>query len=104
MKLEDLLAQARDIWGSDVMTADEIAVAMGVVYGDICRVIRDESEKRQVDEQELKKELGNMIFSSIRWADDLGFDAVECVSLATDSQKAYVYRRSSNSDDQICKK
>ena len=38
-------------------------------------------------DEELKKELGNIIFSTIRWCDDLGYDPEECIRLAIDSQK-----------------
>ncbi len=36
--VKELLAKGREIWGDRRMTLPEIAVAMGVVYGDICRV------------------------------------------------------------------
>jgi len=72
MKIEDLLKRARELW-PNASTEQEIAVAMGVVYGDICRYVRDHSEGKAVEEEEFKKELGNIIFSTIRWCDDMGF-------------------------------
>ena len=41
-------------------------------------------------EMELKKELGNMIFSTIRWCDDLSFNPEECIELARKAQKEFV--------------
>jgi len=38
----------------------------------------------------LKKELGNMIFSNIRWCDDLGYDPEECIKIAIDCQEKFV--------------
>jgi len=35
--------------------------------------------------RELKKELGNIIFSTIRWVDDLGLDVLECLDLAIEA-------------------
>lgn len=66
------------------MTLNEIVVAMGVVYGDLCRQARD-----GVEDDELKKELGNMIVSSIRWCDDLGLDPNECIEKALAAQKKF---------------
>lgn len=62
---------------------------MGKVFGDICRYARDEKTTDAASEIELKKELGNMIFSTIRWCDDLGFDPQECVDAAIEAQKEY---------------
>ena len=89
MKVEELLDRARKIW-PETMSEQEIAIAMGVVYGDICRYVRDNSEGKNTDQAELKKELGNMIFSSIRWCDDFGFTPEECINLAIEAQEKYV--------------
>jgi hypothetical protein len=88
MNVDDLLRQSRNIW-PESMSEQEIAIAMGVIYGDICRYVRDHTEDKQVDEAELKKELGNMIFSSLRWCVDLGFSPEECIKLAIETQKKY---------------
>jgi len=71
------------------MTLPEIVTAMGVNYGDICRYARDKSEGKKVDETELKKELGNTVFSLIRWMDDLGYSAEDCIALARQAQTRY---------------
>ena len=63
---------------------------MGKVFGDICRWQRN--AKKDVaahTDDELKKELGNIIFSTIRWCDDLGYDPEECIDLAIKSQKEF---------------
>lgn len=80
------MKEARTIWGDLQMDKQEIAVALGVVYGDICRQIRDGFS----DDEELKKECGNVVFSMIRWMSDLGFEAEECISKAIDAQRSYV--------------
>lgn len=85
MTVGELQAEARRIWGEQPMGPRAIAVAMGVVYGDICREARD----RRLAEQ-MRKELGNMIFSTIRWCGDLGFDPEECIRLAIQCQKEFV--------------
>jgi len=89
MTLHTLLAVSRDIWrGWRVMTHDEVIVAMGVVYGDICRAKRD-----RLGREELQKELGNMILSTIRWADDLGFSLDDCISSAIHAQRDFADRK-----------
>jgi len=89
MTIDDLLKQARSIWGNKRMTLDQIVIANGVTTGDIHRYARDKSEGKSVDEHELKKELGNIIFSTIRWCDDLGFSPEDCIKLAKDAQTNY---------------
>ena len=63
---------------------------MGKVFGDICRWERNASKDKVFHtDEELKKELGNTIFSMIRWCDDLGHDPEECIKLAIESQKRF---------------
>lgn len=90
MTVEELLKQAHEIWGSKRMSLEEIVIASGVNMGDIHRYTRDKAEGKTVDETELKKELGNTIFSFIRWCDDLGFDPIECIELAKQAQTKYL--------------
>lgn len=82
--LQKLLEQGREIWGDLRMQPDEIVVALGVVYGDICRQVRD-----GVDDEQMQKELGNALFSLIRWIDDFGYDAEECIERAMLAQQAF---------------
>jgi hypothetical protein len=71
------------------MSLNEIAVANGVTQGDIYRITRDNNEGGSINKEELKKELGNIIFSTIRWCDDLGFNPEECIELAKQAQNHY---------------
>lgn len=86
--IDRLLAQVRAIW-PEVMIEQEIAVAMGVVYGDICRWVRDHSEGKPVYADDLERELGNLILSTIRWCDDLGFSPQGCIQSAMAAQERY---------------
>jgi hypothetical protein len=90
MKIKNLLVQGRRIWGEKKLTLGEIIVRMGKVFGDICRWERNAKKDKDVhNDEELKKELGNIIFSTIRWCDDLGYDPEECVNIAVDCQKKF---------------
>jgi hypothetical protein len=93
MTIQELLTTARKIWGNRKMTLEEIVVAQGVTTGDIHRYLRDKKEGKPVDEAVLKKELGNTIFSMIRWCDDLGYSPEECIQLAQAAQMAYQNRK-----------
>lgn len=86
---DDLLKEARQIWGNRKLPLSEIIIALGVVYGDICRWERDSKLGLKPKEQELKKELGNIILSTVRWIDDLGFDYQVCLDLAKTSQTKF---------------
>lgn len=93
MTIQTLLKDARRIWQHRTMSLDEIAIAAGVVVGDIQRYARDTNEGKAPDPTDLKKELGNIIFSTIRWCDDLGYDPEECIKLAQQAQTAYQTRK-----------
>ena len=90
MNIENLLKQGREIWGDQKLNLAQIIVRMGKVFGDLCRWERDAIKDQSVHtDDELKKELGNIIFSTIRWCDDLGYDPEECVQKAIDCQKTF---------------
>lgn len=89
MTLQELLATERSIWGDDTQELEHIVVCMGKTYGDIAKQARNKLEKGEIDEAELKKELGNMIASTTRWIDDLGFSVEDCIDSALESQRAY---------------
>jgi len=78
------------MWGNDKLNLSQIIVRMGKIFGDICRWERNEKKDQNIhNDEELKKELGNMIFSSIRWCDDLGYNPEECIEKAKECQKKY---------------
>ena len=87
MEIKSLLREGCAIW-SDRYTLDKIVHCMGKVFGDICKNARNQ-KPGDYNEGELKKELGNIIFSTIRWCDDLGFDPEECIILAKKCQKIF---------------
>ena len=91
MDIKSLLKKSRQIWKTKKCSLPEIVIRLGKIFGDICRVARNEPKDQEVaqDEKELKKELGNVIFSTIRWCDDLGFDPEECIDLAIEAQEKY---------------
>lgn len=91
--LSALRVQGRQIWGDTKHTLPEIAVRLMVGVGDLARQAR-ESASTQVSanhnyNRELKKELGNTLFSTIRWIDDLGLDVLECLDLAIEAQEKF---------------
>lgn len=76
--------------GGQRLTLDEIIVRLNVIVGDMSRASRDSQEKHKpTNERELKKEMGNIIFSMIRWCDDLDYDPKDCVALARQAQIRY---------------
>jgi hypothetical protein len=91
--LKALLADARGIWGDRRMSLPEIAVALGVVHGDICRLARDDQEGLPATRLDLERELGNLILSAIRWADDQHLGLSDCLHRAELAQRAYVEKR-----------
>ncbi|MFA5916861.1 MAG: hypothetical protein WC850_01345 [Candidatus Gracilibacteria bacterium] len=90
MNIQDLLKQSREIWGNEKLNLSQIIVRMGKVFGDICRWERDAIKDKDVHtDDDLKKELGNIIFSTIRWCDDLGYNPEECIEIAKNAQKRF---------------
>lgn len=90
MNIQELLAENRQIWGDQKLSLSQIIVRLGKVFGDICRWERNAPKDQEIhNDNELKKELGNIIFSTIRWCDDLGFDPKECIEKAKDCQKKF---------------
>lgn len=93
-----LRVQGRQIWGDHERhrhNLDEIVVRLMVGVGDLARVARNQGKgAMSVDppgwQLELKKELGNILFSTVRWIDDLGLDPLECLDLAIEAQERFV--------------
>lgn len=92
-KVRELAELGRTIWGDHRYRLDEITIRLMKGVGDlalICRNGEPRSPELRVERTlEIKKELGNIIFSTIRWCDDLGFDVIECVALAVEAQRKY---------------
>jgi len=90
MEIKKLLNQSRKIWNGQKLTLSQIIPCLGKIFGDICRWERDATKDKDVHtDEDLKKELGNVIFSTIRWCDDLGYDPEECINIAIDCQKKF---------------
>lgn len=110
--LKSLLADGRQIWGDTRHTLPEIVLRLTVGVGDLARLARDHTIKVDLTDntfepdfveyaarraaaispdliRELKKELGNVLFSTIRWIDDLGLDVLECLDLAIEAQEKF---------------
>lgn len=90
MEIKQLLDESRETWGGAKPTLAQIIVRLGKIFGDICRWERNAIKDRSIHtDQELKKEMGNMILSGIRWCDDLGYDPEECINEAIKCQREF---------------
>ncbi len=91
MQIEELKNEARTIWGEEKLSLPDILIRLGVGYCDLCRIARGANkDATRLNDAEIKKELGNIIFSVIRWCDDLGYSPTECINLAKAAQKRFV--------------
>ncbi|MFA6296489.1 MAG: hypothetical protein WC663_03985 [Patescibacteria group bacterium] len=91
MEIQDLLQQSRKIWGQQKLNLSQIIVRLGKVFGDICRYERNSPKDKKIHtDKELKKELGNIIFSTIRFCDDLGYKPEDCINEAIKCQKKFI--------------
>lgn len=90
MNIKDLLATGKQIRGNQKLPLSQIIVRMWKVFGDICRRERNApKDAPKHNDEELKKELWNIIFSTIRRCDDLWYDPEECVKIAMDCQEKF---------------
>lgn len=90
MQINELLNQGKEIWKGEKLSLNEIIPRIGKVFGDICRWERNEPKDKDVHtDEELMKELGNLIFSTIKWCDELEYDPEECIKLAIQCQKKF---------------
>jgi hypothetical protein len=93
--LSALRVQGRQIWGADELTLPMIVLRFTVGVGDLARLARDghdgalNSANHNEWRRQVKKELGNILFSTIRWIDDLGLDVLECLDLAIEAQEKF---------------
>ena len=80
--LTTLLTRARQIWGEGGgLTAAQIAKLLAINVCDLAMAVRED------DTLELKRELGSIVFSTIRWINELGLDPLECLDLAIEAQE-----------------
>jgi len=89
MTIAEILNQEQQIWNHQKLSLSQIIIRMGKVFGDICKYERNEKPSDRLNDTEIKKEMGNMITSTIRWCDDLGYDPQDCINLALKAQKKY---------------
>jgi hypothetical protein len=94
MEIKKLLERSREIWGQEKLPLSQIIVRSGKVLGDICRWERNDAGDQEIhNDEELKKEMGNLIFCAIRWCDDLGYDPEDCIQKAVEAQEIYSKNR-----------
>lgn len=89
MDTTQILKTGRQIWGPDRQSLEHVLACLVKINGDIAAQVRNKHENGSVNTSELQKEFGNLVVSSLRWMDDLGFDIEKCLKLALDSQQAY---------------
>jgi len=95
--LSALRVQGRQIWGTESTPLSEMVLWLRLSAEVLARLSRDFPDRpmvvsaRDVDAGriELQRELGSIIFSTIRWIDDLGFDVRECLDLAIEAQEKF---------------
>lgn len=90
MTTSELLIKGHEIWGEEKMSLSQAIVRLGKIFGDICRWERGAKKDAALHtDEELQKELGNIIFSTIRFCDDLGYDPEECIRKAIACQEKF---------------
>jgi|SRR6185369_16449761 len=88
--LSHMLELGREIWGPDKLSLEGIVVRLGVDLGKLARIARGADKDRQMlSADELGTAMGNIVFSMVRWCDDLGLDPVRCVELAVERQQKF---------------
>ncbi len=88
MEIKEISKQAKAIWQDEKLSLSRMIVVLGKVFGDICRWERDYvKDKNSHTDNDLKKELGNLIVCGIKFSENLGYDPEECIRLALESQK-----------------
>ena len=90
MTIQELLVIEREIWGEKRFSLPEILVRTGVTYGDLCRIARGEKKDTDLTQDDLMKELGNLLASTVRFCDDLGLDPEACINRALTCHRAFV--------------
>ena len=94
MQIKELSQKSKEIWGDEKLPLAQIIVRLGKVFGDICRWERNEAKDKEIhNDEELKKELGNLIFSTIKFCGELGYDPEECIEPAIRCQEKYAKKQ-----------
>lgn len=86
MRIEEMLLEGRKIW-PEKMTLKDIAICLTVITGDVARCARG-ALKDELKE-DVGKELGNLVLSSLRWMQDLGLAPERCLEKALEAQRVY---------------
>lgn len=97
MNLDQILREERVIWDGvavcgEPVSLERVAVVLGKILGDLCCEARKVIEGGEASEVNLQREFGNLITSTVRWIDDLGLDADDCIAAALRAQRVYVAR------------
>jgi hypothetical protein len=92
MDLHDWTAVATRIWGPEPTPLHDGILSVLIPLADIARQARTGLEGGQVDREELAKEYGNLILTTLRFIRDAGLDPDFCVRLAEDAQRRYASR------------
>ena len=93
--IEELLKTGRSIWGDEKLSLVDILIRLNVSIGDLARIARNSDKDRaSFTREDLERELGNIIFSTIRWCDDLGLDPNVCIERAIECQKKFAQNNS----------
>lgn len=100
--LTGLLKLAREIWSpvrsgphahTDRLSLEQIVVRLSVDLGKLARLARGADKDAALRTPDvLETAMGNIIFSMIRWCDDLGLDPVQCVERAVECQRKFAER------------
>jgi hypothetical protein len=92
--LSDLLTLGRRIWGDDYREDIQgAALILCKVSGDLAGLARD-ARAGQWDRDGACRELGNLVLSAVRLADDLGLTMGECLTAAAQAQRRKAAERS----------
>ncbi|MBI2484950.1 hypothetical protein HYW18_02255 [Candidatus Uhrbacteria bacterium] len=91
MTIQEILSLEKEIWKEQNLTLPEMIIRHGVTMGDLCRIARRANKDSALQTpEELQKELGNLITSSVRFCADLGFDPDVCVERSLECQRKFV--------------
>jgi len=109
--LQKLIEEGREIWGPEKLDTAGVLARLVVNVGKLARHVRgatadttlcpdcspfgppDECEKcgrtGRVSAFDLRMVMGNILFSVIRWCDDLGLNPSECCQIAAEQQRRF---------------